>query len=140
MPLRSTYFTEFGGGPTLLIWGDAAGMGALGGLLRDAAAGGGDLVELKTVVEPVDGNDVSIHKSLSSLGLRPNSNGFDWVLDADTLTRFADLVEVLEISTGHQYLDASPSEAATVMVSRGEYPDYPRGWPGLPGHDEREGQ
>jgi hypothetical protein len=131
MPLRSTYFTGFKGGPTLLIWGDAAGMGALSRLLREAAVhGGDDTFKLKTIADPIDGKIVNIRKSSSSLGLRPSGSGFEWVLDAETLTRFADLVDPLEGSIGHQYLDASPGVAATVMVSRGEYPDDPRGWPG----------
>lgn len=123
MPLRTAHLDGFKGDPTLLIWGDAAGMLALSGLLREAADGGSEPIELTTIAEPTDGNVIRIRKSLQSHGLIRDSKGFEWVLDADNLTRFADLVGVLEISKGHQYLEVSPSEAVTVMVSRGEYPD-----------------
>jgi hypothetical protein len=74
MRLRSAHFDQFKGGPTLLIWGDAAGIDALSRLLRETADRSDDgSVELTTIAEPVDGNVISIRKSAQPLSLTRDS-------------------------------------------------------------------
>lgn len=127
MTIRSAYFEkfDFGAAPNLLLWGSNAEMTRLCGFLRRAAAGSADQVALNTISEPVDGKLVTVRKAQFSIGLVKAPDGFDWILDVETLNGFADLVEALSNANrpGHQYLETAMHGQIAVRVSCDEYPD-----------------
>jgi hypothetical protein len=127
MTLRSAYFEKFdvGGAPNLLIWGNAAEIAELGALLRYAASANDAHLTPTPISKPVDGQPIVIRKSVASKGIVAVEGGFDWILDAETLDWFADLVAELAVSDhpGHQYLETSQPHQIAVRVSLDEYPD-----------------
>jgi hypothetical protein len=128
--LRYAFFAEFKGSPKLLLWGDKGGMTALSRFLREMVtaprevefgelgfcAASGDRV----IVVPYKGSDGALRKASGDQRI------FRWELDKSDAEWFAELVDVLAVSThGHQYLEThrAPPKAITVMVSIGEYPE-----------------
>lgn len=125
MTLRSAYFPDFKGGPTLLFWGDAKAMSDFSDFFRDAGKRPADRIALAAISEAVDGNEIFLQRSSSPLGLTKTASGFDWILDTEALEVFSDLVAMLATSShpSHQYLDDRKGRGITAMVSRDEYPD-----------------
>jgi hypothetical protein len=123
--LRSAYFQDFKGGPKILFWGDASSMRELAKLLNASSVGSGPLV-LNSFVEAVDGKTITIRAVTKPSGMQISGNDFQWALDPETMTEFAELVDALAESTrpGHQYLTCGVDDEITVMASCGEYPPY----------------
>jgi hypothetical protein len=124
MPLRSAYFTDLKGGPTVLFWGDESGMRELRNFLRGPRAASNTLA-FRTLCSPVDGKEITIIavSDAGHAGMRLVRNELEWRLQPELAEDFADMVDVLTSSvSGHQYLDARGNDI-TVMVSIGEYPE-----------------
>ena len=123
--LRYAFIASFKfGDPTLLIWGDAEGMTALSGFLREMATAPREveLSELgfcaasgdRVIVSPGSGPYTALKKTLDEQHI------FRWELNKSQAEWFAELVDVLAASAhGHQYLD--PDRPTTGAIS--EYPD-----------------
>ena len=123
MTLRSAYFSDFKGGPKVLFWGDARAMNQLGNLLRTSSIGTGPLA-LGSFIEAVDRRPIVVQTVSRAQGMRPNASGFEWALDPETMTDFAEMIDVLAESNtpGHQYLECDKPGEITVLASCGEYP------------------
>ncbi len=124
MILRSAYFSDFNGGPTVLLWGDALAMRQLSDLLTKASKVGGTH-SLTQISQPIDGNEIKLVVKDARSGLKPTASGFEWGLDAPVLMDFAEMVDVLALSNqpgGHQYLECNLPDEIVVVASRGEYP------------------
>lgn len=118
MPIRSKYFEDFKGDPTVLLWGDAPDLRELSAALRNIGANVSIPISIAT-----DGKTV-ILKSGSSLGITSTDMGFEWELSEGDAGAFADKIEaLLDAPTGHQYLDVLQQNAIAVIVSKGEYPE-----------------
>ena len=126
MVLRSAYSETFNGGPTVLLWGDAAGMRALSDFLRKMLVVPGAM-RLGEFCEAIDGKAVSVRMRTNrrETGMRLNFQGLEWTLRPQSAEDFAELVGVLASSgkSGHQYLTCGVTDESMVMVSHGEYPD-----------------
>jgi hypothetical protein len=124
MTLRSAYFADWKGSPTVLFWGDAIGMRELRDFLRSDWPSSNALA-LAKFCEAVDARKIIV-KAVSDkrdTGMHFARNDLGWRLRSDLAEDFADKVDVLASSiSGHQYLD-SYSNDITVEVSIGEYPD-----------------
>jgi hypothetical protein len=124
MTLRSAYFTDWKGGPTVLFWGDESGMRELRDFLRGSWAAPNALA-FETFCTSVDGRKITIRavSDAGDAGMHFVRNGLEWRLQPELAEDFADKVDVLGSSaSGHQYLDARGSDI-TVVVSIGEYPE-----------------
>jgi hypothetical protein len=125
MALRSAYSATFNGGPTVLLWGDTAGLRALGDFLRKLLVVPGAMT-LGAFCEAVDGKPVSVRMRANrrETGMRLNHQGLEWTLRPQSADDFAELVSALASSgkSGHQYLTCGVTDEITVMVSLGEYP------------------
>jgi hypothetical protein len=121
--LRSGYFENLKSGPKVVFWGNQRAMNELAGILRACSVGTGAL-SLDSFSEAVDGRTILIKTVSPPVGMRARANGFDWALDADTMTNFADMIAVLAESCepGHQYLECGASGEIVVMASCGEFP------------------
>lgn len=121
MALRSAYFADWKGSPTVLLWGDAIGMRELRDFLRSEWTSS----TLVAFCEAVDASKITI-KAVSDegdTGMHFSRDGLEWRLRSDLADDFADKVDALASSiSGHQYLD-SYSNDITVEVSIGEYPE-----------------
>jgi hypothetical protein len=122
--LRSGYFHNFKAGPTVLFWGDARAMRKLANLLNSSSIGTGPL-GMNSFVNAVDARTIAIRLAPSSRGMRTSGRDFEWAMDADTKTAFADAVEILAEANvpNHQYLTCNVTGEIAVMASCGEYPD-----------------
>ena len=124
MTLRSAYFSNWKGAPTILLWGDATGMRKLRDFLRSAWAAP-NAPALEAFCDSVDGRKITIRAVSDSgnTGMRFARNDLEWRLQPELAEDFADKIDVLASSlSGHQYLDARGSDI-TVEVSIGEYPE-----------------
>jgi hypothetical protein len=122
MTLRSAYFADWKGGPTVLLWGDAIGMRELGAFLRSELPSSA----LGEFCEAVDGRKIAVKRVSDErdIGMRSTSDGLEWKLRPDWARDFAEKVEVLaSAASGHQYLDCCVTDNITVEVSTGEYPE-----------------
>jgi len=127
MILRSGYFSDFKDGPTMLFWGDADAMRQLASVLRASAIGAGTLA-LDSVVEAADGRSIVLKtvpkaEGMQVIGDRLGQRHLEWLLDAETMNWFAELLEHLADSggPGHQYLESQVFEELTVMAACDEY-------------------
>ena len=124
MTLRSAYFADWKGSPTVLLWGDAIGMRELRDFLRSSWPSSNALA-LERFCEAVDARKITV-KAVSDkrdTGMHFARDGLEWRLRPDLAEDFAEKVDVLASSaSGHQYLD-SYSNDITVEVSIGEYPE-----------------
>ena len=125
MALRSAYF-EFSSGPTVLLWGDAAGMRALSDFLRKMLTASSAMT-LGEFCEAVDGKTVRVRMRTNrrETGMRVNHEGLEWTLRPQEADDFAEMVNALAApgKSGHQYLSCGVTDEITVMVSHGEYPE-----------------
>ena len=132
MTLRSAYFADWKDSPTVVLWGDATGTGALRDFLRSAWRVPNALA-LESFCRPIDGRKIIVRTVTDprDTGMRFGRDCLEWSLQPDLADDFAEKIDALASSvSGHQYLDAH-SRAITVEVSIGEYPeslhpDYPR--------------
>ena len=126
MALRSAYFADWKGSPTVLLWGDATGMRELRDFLRGAWAAP-NAPTFDRFYEAVDGRTISVRavSDQRDTGMRLARDGLEWRLRPDLAEDFAEKVDVLAASVaGHQYLDHYPGDGdITVQVSIGEYPE-----------------
>jgi hypothetical protein len=124
MTLRSAYFADWKGSPTVLLWGDAIGMRDLRDFLRNEWSSSTALA-LARFCEAVDARKITV-KTVSDeydTGMHFARDGLEWKLRSDLAESFAEKIDVLASSkSGHQYLD-SYGDDITVEVSIGEYPD-----------------
>jgi len=129
MALRSGYFQKLNGSPKVLLWGDLAGMHALGAFLRQLLIAPRVTI-LGDFCEPVDGKKITVRMRANrrDTGMRLKSGDLEWTLRPQSLDDFAALVDALTTSdkSGHHYLSCGVTDEITVMVSRGEYPDILR--------------
>jgi len=118
MALRSGYFENWGGSPTVLLWGDAGGMLKLSEALRNVQRA----PDLRTFCQSVDGKPITIKPSSQPVGMIHKDGALEWSLDPALADDYAKLVDVLATSSkGHQYLESRNGVAVTVSI--GEYPD-----------------
>jgi hypothetical protein len=124
MALRSAYSASFNGGPTVLLWGDAAGMRALSELLRKMLVVPSDM-SLSEFCNAVDGRMVTVRMRANrrDTGMRLHHEDLEWTLRPQSADDFAAIIEDLAASgkPGHQYLTCGVTDEITVMVSHGEY-------------------
>ena len=124
MTLQSAYFDNWGGAPTVLIWGDAAGMRDLADFLRAVQANPVSS-KLSEFCRAVDGKEITVRmvSDRYDSGMRVNRETLDWALRPQEADDFAEMVSVLISSPGgHQYLDCSATDTITVTISTGEHP------------------
>ena len=126
MALQSAYSATFNGGPTVLLWGDTAGMRALSDLLRKMLVVPSAMT-LSEFCEAVDGKTVTVRMRANrrNTGMRLHHDGLEWTLRPQSADDFAALIDALAASgrSGHQYLTCGVTDEITVMVSHGEYPE-----------------
>lgn len=126
MTLRSAYSPTLNGGPTVLLWGDAAGLSALSDFLRKMLIACG-AVALGGFCEPADGRTITVKMRANrrDTGMRLSHEDLEWTLRPQVADDFAELVGALAASgkSGHQYLTCGVTDEITVMVSHGEYPE-----------------
>jgi hypothetical protein len=124
MTLRSAYFADWKGGPTVLLWGDATGMRELRDFLRGDWTVS-DAVTLARFCEAVDARKITVRavSDQRHTGVHFAPDCIEWRLRSDLAEDFAEKIDVLASSiSGHQYLDSYGSDI-TVEVSIGEYPE-----------------
>jgi hypothetical protein len=121
--LRSGYFLDFVGSPKIVIWGESDGMYQLAELLRANASRIG-APALDSLVRSVDDRPIVLRAVSKPRGMIVSGSGFEWHLDSDTMTTFAEMIDPLAVanSPGHQFLECRVSEEICVLVSCGEYP------------------
>ena len=125
--VRIGYFEDFKSSNTLLLEGDADGLGALAEMLRSLAAGTLDGLALHDLpfVEIHHGVHLTATRSSHDRGTRraDAGNAFLW---ERTPGGWQDAAEKLDVLTqheeGHHYLDADEDQVV-VQVSKGEYGD-----------------
>ena len=128
--VRIGYFEAFNGRDTLLIDGDAEGLGDLMRTLNVLVLAQQDIVVLHSLpfVSAMGGLEIDACWSQRDSGLSKIDNAFHWRRSS---TGWAAVVEqilgVRKQGRCHQYLDA-PSDEVAVMVSSGEYGEP---WPKL---------
>ena len=123
--LRVGYFADFYD-PTLLLWGDEAGLNALASFLVGLVEGGSVALTEQPWVRPRGALRVTIALSAEPLGLaqeRETPPAFRWTLSEDHARDFAEKVRGVAAAGHpcHHYLDTDQNEAAVAVVSRGEY-------------------
>jgi len=124
MTLRSAYFSDWRGGPTVLFWGDAAGIRELRNFLRSPLTASNER-SLEAFCISVDGRRITIRtvSNERDAGMRLALKDLEWSLQPELAEDFAHKVHQLtSTGAGHQYLDARGNEVA-VEVSIGEYPE-----------------
>ena len=123
MSILSGYFSDWGGVPTVLFWGNANGMSEFASLLRSSVTGGPPIA-LGSFVRSTDGRSILIRTVRKSEGMVPVGNDFEWRLDADTISDFVEKVDVLvdAKTPGHQYLETIEGRGLVVVASLDEYP------------------
>jgi hypothetical protein len=125
MALRSAYF-EFSTSPTVLFWGDVAGMRALSDFLRKMLVAPRAMT-LGEFCDAVDGRTITarMRANRRDTGMRLNHQSLEWTLRPQSADDFAALIDALAASgkSGHQYLTCGVTDEITVMVSHGEYPE-----------------
>jgi hypothetical protein len=96
MALRSAYSKTFNGGPTVLLWGDTAGMRALSDFLRKTLTTSSAMT-LSEFCEHVDGKTISVRMraNLRDTVMRLNHEGLEWSLRPQSADDFAELVDVV---------------------------------------------
>jgi hypothetical protein len=123
MNLRSAYFSDWTGRPTVLFWGNSKGLRDLRDFLRDSRW---DSHALGEICDAVDQREITvlIGSSRRDTGMRMRHNGLEWRLLPDLAKDFAALLDGLASSSvaAHQYLDAYDN-TITVEASLDEYPD-----------------
>jgi hypothetical protein len=120
MPLRSAYFDDFKGDPTLLLWGDVAGMRELHIFLTMLTTGGSG--SLSTIA--VDRRQIAVKVAKGDAGIRIEEDSIQWNIDPAMIESFAEKVQVLALRmNGHQYLEHGGPDEIPVTVSVGECPD-----------------
>lgn len=128
--LRASFFKNFKGADTLLIWGDEQGLVRLQQLLAQLSSG----KSLSASIEEIEGAQLRpglrITFELGPSELHIERKGGDVAMvascAADLLASFADKIAELadpRRRTGHQYLEWPSSAGIVVMISKGEYPD-----------------
>jgi hypothetical protein len=121
MALRSGYFSDWKGSPTVLLWGDAIGMRKLRDFLRNEWPSS----TLALFCNAVDSQKITV-KAVSDerqTGMQLAHDVLEWRIRSDLAENFADKIEALASSiAGHQYL-SSYSNDIIVEVSIGEYPE-----------------
>jgi hypothetical protein len=126
MALRSAYSPTLNGDPTVLLWGDAAGLNALSDFLRKMLIACG-AVTLGDFCEPADGRTITVKMRANrrDTGMRLSHEDLEWTLRPQSADDFAAIIEDLAASgkPGHQYLTCGVTDEITVMVSHGEYPE-----------------
>lgn len=126
MALRSAYSPTLNGGPTVLLWGDAAGLNALSDFLRKMLIASGAMT-LSDFCEPADGRTITVRMRANrrDTGMRLNHEDLEWTLRPQVADDFAELVGALAASgkSAHQYLTCGVTDEITVMISHGEYPE-----------------
>lgn len=123
MSILSGYFSDWGGVPTVLFWGNAKGMSELATLLRSSTTGGPPIA-LGSFIHSTDGRPILIRMVRKSEGMVPVGNYFEWRLDADTISDFAEKVDSLADRKipCHQYLETIEGRGIVVVASLDEYP------------------
>ncbi|MEM7223091.1 MAG: hypothetical protein AAF495_08950 [Pseudomonadota bacterium] len=125
--LRVGHFEAFHyGDPALLLWGDEAGLNALASFLLALEEGEAKVLTTLPWVRTKDPLRVDVTSSHQPRGLCQMSETpphFHWSLSPDLQRDFAEKVRVVATAPkpGHHYLDTDDSEAAVVIVSKGEY-------------------
>lgn len=126
MALQSAYSPIFNGGPTVLLWGDAAGMRALSDLLRKMLVVPNDMT-LGEICRAIDGRTVTVRMRANrrDAGMRLHHEDLEWTLRPQSADDFAALIDALATSgkSGHQYLTCGVTDEITVMVSHAEFPE-----------------
>jgi hypothetical protein len=129
--LRYAFFPDFKSSPTLLFWGRKADMITFSDFLRRTARTPRNVIRLSEAgfYAPTGDTVIVIPKKGLAGGVRrldAEEGTFRWELDVSHAEQFAEMVDVLAVSSqpGHQYLEHSGMvEVITVMVSCDEYPD-----------------
>lgn len=123
MSILSGYFSDWGGVPTVLFWGDAQGMRELASLLRSSVIGEAPIA-LGSFVHSTDGWPILIRTVRKSEGMVTVGNHFEWRLDADTASDFEEMVSDLANAQHpcHQYLETIGGRGIVVVASLDEYP------------------
>jgi hypothetical protein len=125
MALQSAYSPTFNGGPTVLLWGDAAGLRTLSDLLRKMLVVPNDMT-LGEFRNAVDGRTVTVRMRANrrDTGMRLHHEDLEWTLRPHSADDFAALIDGLASGkSGHQYLTCGVTDEIMVMVSHGEYPE-----------------
>jgi len=126
MALRSVYSPTLNGGPTVLLWGDAAGLCALSEFLRKMLIAPSAMT-LGDFCEPVDGRTITVRMRANrrDTGMRLSHEDLEWTLRPHVADDFSELVGDLAAlgKSGHQYLSCGVTDEITVLVSLGEYPE-----------------
>ena len=93
MTLRSAYFADWKGKPTVLLWGDAIGMRELADFLRSERT-------FATFCEAVDGREIIVKMVCDKRdsGMHFAGVGLEWLLRSVEAQDFADKVDVLASS------------------------------------------
>src|SRR5262245_62327295 len=93
MGLRSAYSPTLTGGPTVLLWGDAAGLNALSDFLRKTLIASGTMT-LSDFCESVDGRTITVRMRANrrDTGMRLNHEDLEWTLRLQAADDFAELV------------------------------------------------
>jgi hypothetical protein len=122
MNLRSAYFSDWRGSPTVLFWGNSSGLRDLSDFLRRTQKSGA----LGDICEAVDGRRITvlIVSERQKTGMHARSEGMEWRLRSDDAEDFAAKLDALASSpvAAHQYFDAYGG-GIVVQASLGEYPD-----------------
>jgi hypothetical protein len=128
--LRASFFADFNGADTLLIWGDEQGLLRL----KQVLAGLPSRASRCAAIQEIEGvhlrPNLRIQFELGPNELRADSNRADVVItascSADLLTAFVSKIAELadpKHRAGHQYLDWPSGASIGILVSKGEYPD-----------------
>jgi hypothetical protein len=123
--VRLGYFEDFKGDNTLLLDGDADGLGELARILGALAVGERHVVSVHSLPFVSAENQVELHahRSPRDIGVSKTVDGFQWRRSPEGWAAVVEqILAVREQGRCHQYLDA-PSDDVTVMVSSGEYPE-----------------
>jgi hypothetical protein len=120
--LRSAYFEDWKDGrPSVLLWGDAAGMAELRDFLRSFA----NVPTLGGFCRAIDRRiiNITVAATQDDAGMCLAGECLEWRLLPALADCYAEKVAALVPSTsGHQYLETDGSDI-TVEVSIGEYPE-----------------
>src|SRR5256885_9378417 len=98
MNLRSAYFSDWKGSPTVLFWGNSKGLLDLRDLLRDPTS---QSKALGDICEAVDGRKVSVRvvADRRDTGVHLRSDGMEWRLRLEDAEDFADKLDGLASSS-----------------------------------------
>lgn len=123
-PVYIGFFKKFKGSDKLLFSGNQNGIKVLRDIFQECAKKGPANIKLHEFPLFISNVELTLRSTKAATGMKKvNDQKFEWNLDPERMTTFAEVLEGLGAKPAHEYLDCGSMDDVQVMVSSGEYPD-----------------